>query len=610
MSESLCEVQAPVAPSDRLYVPHRKRLSKSYAINDDGIRELRIDYGIKEVSFDEERLFPFGEQLVSQPSFIAESATGWGPGYPWEEIQPLLDALLSEGIIKRGDGGDERASGGLAPSPLPPSSCPMARTWSAADCEAITAELGQRPVEVGFLEAVVPVYRVAHSALDGDDRQVGEANVFPPALRLDRETEWRVCQYPGSRYQDDSPMNITALKAMIKHWKPMMAALLDVRAALAERLGIAPGQKWTIGDLHTLAVAVLALPAYSMMKGGGRSPQPPLHPVLSSLFRITDGVRMTTYEMQFLLSEKPRCAGEEMTAAEMFQYAEQHGVFISPTGVCAGPKPLIDEFLLTAVDGVTPEGTAGLTQAPEVAALLAELPAALDYGMRGLQIWGLSQATWLVMSQAYRELLGELERAVARSEAGERLVARLRTDWLRLDRTQIAKDFDREVHLRAYADAHARARRALQQPGGSGAADGMAGATGEGALAALLQPGREQPAHREAAAAMQRALLGAGLDEAAAARAAAGLVRYMQQEQSILAEVAALEEQINQRLQRPRPTRSLTVRDFRLFYVMSGGTMPYLFDALESELGVQVEVTSEGPRVTDAVVATTERRAS
>jgi len=43
--------------------------------------------------------------------------------------------------------------------------------------------------------------------------------VFPPRLRLDRDTEWRVCQYAGSRYRDDAPMNVTALKA-IKYWKP------------------------------------------------------------------------------------------------------------------------------------------------------------------------------------------------------------------------------------------------------------------------------------------------------------------------------------------------------------------------------------------------------
>jgi hypothetical protein len=593
MNES-CATRAPIAPTDRLYVPHRKRLTKSYAINEEGVRELRIDYGLKEISFDEEHLFPFGEQLVSLPSFTAETATSWGPGYPWAEIHPLLEALLDEGIIKRGDGGDERATGGLAPSPLPPSTCPMARTWSAAECESITRDLGKRPVEVGYLESVVPVFRIAHAALDADDRQVGEANVYPPTLRLDRETEWRVCQYSGSRYQDDSPMNITALKAMIKHWKPMMAALLEVRAALAGRLSIAvTGQPWSIGDLHTLACVVLALPAYQLMKGGGQSPQPPLHPVLSSLFRITDGIRMTMYEMQFLLSEKPRHADDPMTAAEIYSYSETHGVFISPTGVCAGPKPLIDEFLVTAVDGVPAEGIEGLQHSDEVAALLAQLPEIVDYGLYGLQIWGLTHSTWLLMSQAYHGLLEVLERCPQRSEVGERLVAKLRADWIRLERTQIAKDYDREVHQRAYADAYERSHRALCAP------------IGKPTLAEHLEPCAENAEHEAVERELRAALGATGLDETAAARAAAVLVHYLRQEQAILVAVTSLEEEINSRLQRPRPTRPLAVRDIKLYYTMGGGTYPYLFDALESELGVQVEPSAGAIRITTSL----ERRA-
>ena len=35
------------------------------------------------------------------------------------------------------------------------------------------------------------MFRVAHIALDAEGRQVSEANVFPPALRLDVDTEWR-----------------------------------------------------------------------------------------------------------------------------------------------------------------------------------------------------------------------------------------------------------------------------------------------------------------------------------------------------------------------------------------------------------------------------------
>jgi len=79
-----------VQPTDRLYVPHRKRMSHAYVTTETGTRELCLYYGDKEVAFDEERLFPFGEQLVSQPSFLAESATSWGPGYEWAEVQSML----------------------------------------------------------------------------------------------------------------------------------------------------------------------------------------------------------------------------------------------------------------------------------------------------------------------------------------------------------------------------------------------------------------------------------------------------------------------------------------------------------------------------------------
>src|SRR5687767_16021968 len=94
--------RAVVEPTDRLWVPHRKRMSHAYVITDTGARELCIYYGVKEVTFDEERLFAFGEALVRQASFIAESATSWGPGYDWPEVRSMLEALVDEGTLKRG----------------------------------------------------------------------------------------------------------------------------------------------------------------------------------------------------------------------------------------------------------------------------------------------------------------------------------------------------------------------------------------------------------------------------------------------------------------------------------------------------------------------------
>ncbi|MEZ4363199.1 MAG: hypothetical protein R3B48_23695 [Kofleriaceae bacterium] len=580
-------------PSELLHLPYRKRMWHSYATNDDGARELHVFYSVaaavKEITFDEERLFPFGEQLARQSSFVAETATTWGPGYEWTEIRELLEALIDEGIVVRGSGVDEDRGGGLAPSRLPPSRCPAPRSWSAAECEAITGELGGRAVEVGYLEAILSVYRIPHPVLDEDDRQVGEANVYPPALRLDRETEWRVCQYPGSRYRDERPMNITALRAMIKHWKPMMVTLLAARAELLRRLTRSREDRWTVGDLHMLAAVVLSLPAYLLMKGGGASPQPPLHPVLSSLFRITDGIRMTTHEMLFLSAERTRRPDEPTTAAELHAFAERNRTLISEYGVCAGPKAMIDELLHTACDGAPVEGGDELVLPPQVQALLAELPAAVDYGLIGLQVWGLTRSVWLQMSLAYKALRAIL--TGAQGAQADALRARLEADWRKLDIQRIAEDLDRDVHLQVYEDCYEQPWRALARPIGAPTLD------------ACISACPETSRHRVVCAHLQELLLESLAEvsfagqtvEAAVSDLAELLTRYLRQEQTILASATALQRALNERLQRPHPTRALTVRDLRVNYAMYGGhtaEFPYLFDSLEQELGIHVECTA------------------
>ena len=591
-NEAEAPAPAVVTPTDRLFIPNRKRLSHTYVTSSAGVRELHIDYGLQEIVFDDERFFAFGEHVVREPCFTGAQATTWGAGYAWDEVQPLLEALVDSGILKVGDGVDDPRGGGLVPSMLPPSVCPVARSWSGADCEAITRDLAGRAVEVGNLEVVVPVFKIAHPALDADDRQVGEGNVFPPRLRLDRETEWRVCQYAGSRYRDDAPMNVTALRAMIKHWKPMMATLLEVRAALRARLGPTPGP-WTIGELHTLAVAVLALPGYQLMKRGGTSPQPPLHPVLSSLFRITDGIRMTTFEMTFVISHTRR-VDEPMTAAELYAHAERHGVLIGATGVCAGPKPLIDEFLATAIDGAPADGIAGLALPDEVRALLDELPAAMDYAMYGLQSWALSLSVWLAMSRAYEPLLAFCAAATPTSDATEHaaLLDQLRADWAILVHLQITLPYDRGVHHGGYADAYAQARRALRAPIGAATLD------------AELAPAAATADHAAAEAAL-RALFDArfapGEGRPSSAPLCAALVDYLREEQAILAATARRQDAINALLARTPARRELRVRDFLVHYSIGSGlgSFPYLFDTLERELGIRVQCSAASIEVID-----------
>lgn len=576
--------------AERLFVPYPKRLSHAYVVNDQGARELWIYYGVKEIVFDDERYFAFGEQLVTEPSFTGEHATAWGPGYEWDELRPLLEALVEDGILQRGERAEDPRGGGLAPSPLPPSVCSALRSWSLAECEAITRDLANRATELGNLEAVIPVYRIAHTALDADGRQVGEANVFPARLRLDCTTEWRVCQYAGSRFRDDAPMNITALKAMIKHWKPMMAMILRVRAALRERLK--PSRTWwTIGELHLLSCVVLALPAFQLMKRGGSSPPPPLHPVLSSLFRLIDGIRMTMSHMLFSIDYTRQ--GDELTTAEdVYTRAEQHGLLLSPTGVCAGPKHMIDEFLRTVVDGTPAEGIAGLALPAEIDELMSELPAAIEYGLRGFQLWNLSFSVWLAMSRAYQALLATLEPVARDDERCARLRARLQADRRPLEQLQLVLDHEQQVHLNAYADGYEKAWRAQQTP------------AGPPTLAQAISPAPEGAMHHAAAIQLRdrvRARLSHGAHPPDVDRIVDVLIRYLCEEQAVLTVAAEIQASINRLLDRALATRELTVRDLQVFYSLHDGpgSFPYVFDALEDELGIHVECTASAVTISD-----------
>jgi hypothetical protein len=603
-------------PTERLFVPHRKRLSRSYAVNEEGVRELRINYGEKEVSFDEERLFAFGEQLVDTPAFTGELAMTWGPGYAWDELGPLLEALVEEDILHHGAFDEDPRGGGLVASKLPASKCPAHRSWSTAETEAITRDLGGRAIEIGYLEAVVPIHRIAHSAIDADDRQVGEGNVFPAGLRLDRDTEWRVCQYAGSRYRDDAPMNVTALKAMIKHWKPIMATILEVRTAMRARFAAGdrpprparparparPDNEWTIGELHTLSCVVLALPAYLLQKRGGASPQVALDPVLSSLFRITDGVRMTTANMLFSV-ELTRRGDEVITARDLYDRAEQEALFIDQTGVCAGPTHLIHEFLATVVDGVTADNVVGRALPAQVQDLLGELPAAIDYGLYALQTWGVSLSAWIALSRAYEAVIDLVQAAPATDDAELRarrlrLLGRLRPEWRVFVGLQTVADYDRDVHMKAYQDAYERSWRAARTP------------IGPRTLAEAIAPRDEDATHRAAAAELTARLddaLGGGLG----AQVSAVVIAYARHEQAIVARTAEIQAAINALLDRPRPVRPLTGRDLRSTYSISAGAawFPYLFDAIEHTLGIAIDCTADSleiarrPPVTAAAAA-------
>ena len=372
---------------DELVFPKHKRVVTQYSTDASGAAELHIYYGEKEISFDEPGLFAFGEGLAKQSRFVARTATAWGEGYDWPRVRELLEQLIEEGILQHVNGNE---SGPISTdrarlSPLPPAHSTVPRTWF--ECEAITRELTGCPLELGYLELVIPIYRVAHIAMDAEGRQVGEANVFPKQLRLDVPTEWRTCPHAGSRYQDDQPMNVTALKSMRMHCAQAMVALLRIREAYLGRFPKAR-HGWTVGDLQRLSSLVLTVPAYLLMRAQHRVENGHLHPVLSSMYRVTDGVRMTMHRMLFTYANEPSLPPDApMTSGEIYAYADRNTVFLSNHGVCAGPKAMIEEFLHVLVDGQALENAEPVMLDAPVQAALEDLDPAFDYGLYGLQAY-------------------------------------------------------------------------------------------------------------------------------------------------------------------------------------------------------------------------------
>lgn len=584
---------AGLRPDDRLSLPLHRRMVVHYTRDDRGARELHLYYGDKEISFDDPALFAFGEHLGRQAVFTAGEAVGWGEGYHWEQVRALLEQLLEEGVLQRGAHEPAEVSDLDRPSPLPAGPCRHARSWN--DAESVLRELTGVGVEPGWLELIVPVFRVAHMALDADGRQVGESNVFPPAMRMDIPTRWRTCIYPGTRHRVDRPMNVTALKAMRRQWPQMMLALREVRRAYLARCPQAAAG-WTVGHLERLATAVLAVPTLALQHPTRPVPNGSLHPALSSLFRVTDGLRMTMHQMLFVPVGEPTLAPDApMDSAEILAYAERNHGFHSAHGVCAGPQAMVEEFLAVLVDGDWPAGLGPVVAEPAVRAALDDIEAALDYAFLGLRAYAEVFSLWPKMTRACDRLLPLLRDWAAVGGAGvrawhERLQAQL--EAVRQG-TYLAHESWRVDRERVYADMAAQCERALGDTA-EPLAQRLAGGTP--AEIALLQ----QPL---AAQLRQRFGRSDGADAPALEAVAHHLADWCLTERSVLRAAVATQARINRLLGRPSPRRPFGSVEIDLHNALQGAAsrrLPDLVAELSAQLAIPLVVEPGRVRVGSA----------
>ncbi|MEJ8834908.1 hypothetical protein [Ramlibacter sp. AN1133] len=584
------EPQVRIEPHDQLFLPLNKRVVVQYAAGGDGARELHLYCGPKEVIFDEPELFGFGETLAKHASFIAGSAVQWTVGYDWPRVRELLEQLVVEGVLlhgaEAGEGLPTGPEGKDQPSPLPPAPSARARTWD--ECEAITRELTGRALEPGYLELVVPVFRVGHIALDQEGRQVGEANVFPRPLRVEVPTRWRTCIYPGSRYLDDKPMNVSALKAMRAHWNQAMACLLRIREAYLQRFPAARAGM-TVGDLERLSTLVLAVATYPLVKKDDRVPNGQLHPVLSALFRVTDGLRMTTHQMLFVpVSEATVSPDTRITAAEIHQYAERNYSLHSTQGVCAGPTAMIDQFLRVVVEGAEQAQFGSVPLDAPVQRAMDDMGSAFDYGLLGLQAHAALFSLWPIMTRTYARLAQLVQDWVGpRTETLERLDTYLREKMEVLrNETHHATEEWRLNRERVYADIYEQCAFGLGDPVRQALSERISGRLTE----------QHRATTETLRANLQRHFGGEGTESSSVDWLVDTLMHFFVRTQQALALATETQQRINTLLGRQQPQRPFSATDVDIHVLLQADEarrLPHLLDELERLLGFRVAITAD-----------------
>jgi hypothetical protein len=563
-------------PSEVLCIPKRKRLTHGRFKNEGGQEVLHLFYGEVELIFDEPDVAPVGEKLIAVERFRAEEAMAWSSGAPhaWEKIRDLLQALIDQNVLKRTsesppasvEGFPQRL--GLAPEGREP------RTFSALEeqrCPVLTKEAFGRAFDLSNLEVLVPIYRIAHPAMDADGRQVGENNVMPRTLFLDLPTQRKVCSFPGSRYQDDLPMNVTAMKHMAKRWPELLSLSEQFREALHARMPPRDLSSLRAGELHFLAVCQLASVAYVMVRGTDPVPNGQLDGGLAAMFRLIDGVRLVTNDILRATASVHGCE-TPVSAQSIADWAEQHAVYRGTWGVCAGPPGLIDEYLRVTLG----ETSAPIQVEPNVAARLGDIEAALDYALLGQRVESVVRFLGASQGLLHERLRAAFAGHSPRTELQERVEAPIDTAHYPLlrDDHPLVETFKLELDVDRWL--FARAGEALPGKVDSASLDEVM----------KLDPTAQAASQRRLAEFFAHALpAGKAVSEPICSELAAVAADVFALERRCLRLVEREQGKLNERLGR-RPGRALTGADLAVYNRPRSG--PPLFTTLAEGLGVSV----------------------
>jgi hypothetical protein len=232
---------------------------------------------------------------------------------------------------------------------------------------------------------------------DDEGRPIREGRT-PPALLREGEIEYRQCPYPGSRYLDPRPMNVSALRQTSAHWDEVMDAMALLRAAYEDVRG---GYRADVMDIWRASQLGSALPWFFLLgQGRGRPTTCPAY--AAALSKATLGVGIWGHRV-FVQMLADRRMIPRFSSQHLLETAEQTGVLVADTEVCAAS----DKMMLKFFDVFTAERVApsGIGEVAQLATVRDEL---LRFGAHYLAFKQWIWLYWIARRQLYLDLASAL----------------------------------------------------------------------------------------------------------------------------------------------------------------------------------------------------------
>jgi hypothetical protein len=181
---------------------------------------------------------------------------------------------------------------------------------------------------------------LVHQLRDEAGRPLGEHRALEHVGPGTFPMELAPCPYPGSRSSSGKPINVSALREMVRHWRPALGLLARARSEVPVAAAM---DVWWAGQLAE------SLPYLTLFRHGGRPEGVVVAGPVAAAYKAMLGTNAGV--LGFVLDHLPSPASRLPEVDEILSHVEEQRLLFGPEQACAGPEPLIRETLSVLIHG-------------------------------------------------------------------------------------------------------------------------------------------------------------------------------------------------------------------------------------------------------------------